>query len=188
MTAISPRLMKFTAVGLLVFAVWAACMITLKIASARLALYGEIRKLSNVYDELWQRRVDLGSLEGNLSRLMASNVARQSALVADSERAALARLQQIVRRGVEEAGGQLLALTETVAPRAATSSVATQVRLRIAESSLPRLIAGWEDGETLLRLHELSVTSRARPAQPSSEVELSAIVRAHWVPQKGSVQ
>lgn len=189
MTTLSPWLRKFTALALLALAAWLVCMVGFKIVSGRVRLQSETRDLQRRYQELWQRRVDIPSLQAHVSQLASSDAVKQAAIVADSERAALARLQQIARKAVQDAGGQLLALNETAMTRAASSSlVSTQVRVRMSEPALTRLFVAWEDSLPRLRLHEFSIAARPKTADSPSDLELSAIVQARWLPQKGSAQ
>jgi hypothetical protein len=182
---ISPRLGKFAALALLLVATWAVLTVGSRIVAARLSVQGELRDLRALHDDIHARRIDITSLESGLAALASSEGARRAAIAADSERAALARLHQILRKGVEDAGGQLLALNETGARATVSSEIATQVRVRIGEAALTRLLATWQDGATALRVHEFSIAARARQAAAAPDLELTAILRAHWVPQKG---
>lgn len=185
MPAISPRLGKFAALVLLVVAVWAVSTVALRLAAARLALQTEIRDLGILYQDISVRRIDIRSLENDLSRLASFRIATNATILADSDRAAFARLQQLVRKGVDDAGGQLLSLNESSVRGGPSSDVMTQVRVRVGEPALNRLLARWEDSAPHLNVQEYSITSRARQTAAATDLEIVATVRARWSSQKG---
>jgi Type II secretion system (T2SS), protein M subtype b len=187
--SLSLRVSKFAALALLLFAAWSALTLAVKIASARLRLQSEIAELRRLHDEITRRRIDIPSLEAQLARLGSDAATQQTVIVADHERAALAQLQQATRKAVQEAGGQLLGLTEVSVARAATdSAVASQLRLRIGEAALPRLMSAIEQGSPRLRWQDFSIAARAQASEAPSELELTATVRGRWLPQKGAPQ
>jgi hypothetical protein len=185
MPAISPRLAKFAALVMLLVAVWGLFSVASRLVAARLALQAEIRDLTALYHDISVRRIDIPSLEGDLSRLAVSETATSTTILADSERAAFARLQQLVRKGVDDAGGQLLSMNESGVSGGASPNVTTQVRVRIGDPALSRLLARWEDGAPHLDVQDYSITSRTRQTASASDLELVATVRARWALQKG---
>jgi hypothetical protein len=182
---LSPGYGRFVALALLLAGTWIVVTVTLNVTSARIGLHAEAKDLGERHLALQDRRVDIGSLEAELARLSASSSVQQRAITADSERAALARLQQVARRAVEGSGAHLLALNETAAGRD-SSIVATQVRARIKEPALPVLLASWETGTPPLGINKIVLVSRARPGDAVTEIEISAVVNARWFAQKGT--
>ena len=184
---ISPRFSRLLAVALFILSIWLVGSIAYLIVSKRAALHVDIADLRKRFDELRERRVDVGSLERQLSQLASSTALRNAVIAAGSERIALARLQQVVRSTINEAHGRLLSTTELPADRS-SSVVALQVRARIAETSLTRWIGLLESGEPRLSIDEMSAGSRPLPSDPLLQIEVTATLRARWLALEGSTR
>lgn len=178
---ISPKLSRLTALALLAFGVWAIGGIAVKFVLERVAIEREVSDLRRSYAQIQSRRVDIASLEAEVFRLSTSPRAAEATIVAATERAAAARLQQVVRGRVQAASGQLLSLSEPP-PGAKTtgSSVGVQIRARIAERNLDELIASLEGQAPRLGLFEVTLAARPRAVGTIGDVDVSMVARAGW--------
>jgi hypothetical protein len=183
--SISPWIRKLLALGLLILLLWVGLSAGGAVALGRYKAYAEIKELREQYAQIMDRRVDIPSLEAHLSRVAASPVMQRAVVMADSDRAALARVQQVVRRVVESSSGQLLALSEMSGNSVAAPLIGVQVRLRIDEANLLPLVAALESATPRLRLDEISIVPRQQPPGSSPAVDVTTVARARWSSDDG---
>jgi Type II secretion system (T2SS), protein M subtype b len=184
--AISPWIRKLLALGLFILLLWMGLSAGGAVALGRYKAHAEIKELREQYAQIMDRRVDIPSLEAHLSRIGASPTMQRAVMTADSDRAALARVQQVVRRIVESSGGQLLALNEVSGNAASSPLIGVQVRLRIDEANLLPLVAALESATPRLRLDEISIVPRQQPPDGSRAVDVTTVARARWSNDDGS--
>ena len=177
---VSPRFSRLLAVALLLMAVWLFADLCYLGIAERTRLQSRISDLRQRYEDIRRRRVDIGSLKDQLTQLNSSGVVRSAAIMARTDRAAIAQLQQVVRGSVEQSRGKLLSLTDLGADRAAFT-VAVQVRARLSEPAIGQWIGMVENGEPSLYLEEVSIASRPQPSEPALPMEVSATLRARWL-------
>jgi hypothetical protein len=178
--ALSPWMRKLLALGALLVLLWMALSAGGAVALARYRAHVEIRELREQYAQIMNRRVDIPSLEAHLSRIGTSATVQRAVVVADSDRAALARVQQVIRRIVESSSGQLLALNELSGTSAASSLIGVQVRVRVDEANLLLLVAALESAAPRLRLDEISIVPRQQQSESSPAVDVMVVARARW--------
>jgi hypothetical protein len=180
---ISPSIRKTVAVTVLLVCSWATLNLVSIYISARLNLRDGISELQASYDEIIQRRVDIGKLQEQLASLLASPAAQHSAIVAGNDREALNQLMQTVRQSLERVQGKLLSLTES-APGRSSSAIAVQVRARITESRVPQWLALIDGGGVRPRLDEMTITSQRESGSGALELDISATLKAPWISPK----
>lgn len=177
---ISPRLSKVAALALLALVLWVSGTLLTKFVIARIEIGRETADLRQSYEQLRSRRVDVVSLQAELAQIAKAPGVLDGSIAAASERAALARFQQSVRKRVQDAGGQLLSLNEVRTASAGSSSVAVQIRARVAETSLEKLIAHLEGQAPRVSLEEMVLTSRTRTPGEVGDVEATLVARTKW--------
>jgi Type II secretion system (T2SS), protein M subtype b len=180
MDLISPRFRKLVALALLIVAVWLAANLLYLAVMQRMRLHAQISDLRQRYEDLRARRIDMPSLKDQLAQLTSSGVAHHAAIMARTDRAAAAALQQLVRGGIERSRGRLLSLTDLGADRSAFS-VAVQVRARLSEPALSQWIDLTEGGEPGLYIEDISIAWRPQPSDPALPLEIAATLRARWL-------
>jgi hypothetical protein len=176
----SPRFSRLLAVTMLFIAIWLVADLFYLAVLERARLQNQISDLRQRYEEIRGRRVDSGSLKDQLAQLTSSGVTRSAAIMARTDRAATASLQQLVRASIEQSQGKLLSLTELASDRSAFT-VAVQVRARLSEPALGQWIGLVENGEPGLYLEEVSMAARPLPSEPVLQLEISATLRARWL-------
>jgi type II secretory pathway component PulM len=187
LTTLSPRSSRMVALGLLILVIWVIFKGGIATFASRLRLQEEISQLRQHYGELRDRRIDVQSLEQELATLTSSQSIRRIAIVADSDRGATAKLQEIARKSLADANGRLLSLSE-MPNNPSASAVAVQLRASIGETLLPGWIGLLEAGDSRVEIADLSITTRSATASKTAEVEASVTLRARWRPPEGKLQ
>jgi hypothetical protein len=177
---ISPRFSKLLALALFFVAIWLVANLLYLAVLQRARLHSQISDLRQRYEAIRGRRVDTGSLKDQLTQLTTSGVAHHAAIMARTDRAASALLQQLVRGSIEQSRGRLLSLTDLGSDRSALS-VAVQLRARLSEPALSQWIDLVEGGEPGLYIEDISMTSRPQPSDPALPLEIAATLRARWL-------
>jgi hypothetical protein len=175
----SYRIRRFGALGLALFVMWILLQGGVSYVSQRIQLSRDKANAEAEYRLLLQRRVDIPVLQRQLSLLNTSDQIRQSLIEAPSDRAALVRLQQLVRAAVEQSKGKLLSAIESKTDQQ-EETVALLVRARLPESMTAQFFGQIENGNPRLRIDEVSLVSRSPKPGEVGDVELTATFRARW--------
>ena len=178
--ASAPRLQRFLAISLLVFAAWGMLRLVMAYAIERSRLAGEVAETRNDFFQLRERRVDIALLEQQLSLLNTSEVVRQSTIEAPTDRAALIKLQQIARAAVEETQGKINSSIESTTGQL-PNTVGLLIRVRVREEKISQLLSNLENGTPRIGIDELALVSRPTKLGEADDVEMTMTLRGRWL-------
>src|SRR5262249_20353538 len=151
------RTSRLLAVGLLLLLLWLAIGAAVRAISARISAAGEINRLQQLAGELEIRRLDIATLEQQLATTMSAPSLKGAVMIADTNRAALANLQQVVRTSLERMRGKLMSISEASSTQD-QSVVGIQVRMRLEESNVGEWLSALEAGEPRVLVESVSLS------------------------------
>jgi hypothetical protein len=179
MNSLSPTLRRFAAIAALVALLWAAALSAFQLVSSRVGTEREIAEARGRYEMLRSRRLDIATLQQQLTSLQSSDEVKSSAISAATGKAAVATIQQASKRAVESAGGRFLSSVESAATQVA-GTVALQFRARLAEENVAAMLGAIEKNDPQLDIETLQLGARAEKVGSPAEIEVTAVVRARW--------
>lgn len=185
MTALSPFMRRFLALGIGLAALWALLSSASALISQRIAMQDAIDSARHRYLVLREREIDAVSLNAQLAHLLGSSDFKDRVIIADTPNAALAELERVLRKQVGLASGSLLLLAPEGPPSATLKTVGVHVKARIAASRFRSLIVGIEHGPPHLQISDFSVTSIEQRSSSEPQLDVLASVRSPWLSPTG---